>query len=135
MKASWFKKHGFNIADKNGMSVLLWKEFKTGVPKPQWNKKQKNPLATPEKDKVIITGFINGICPIGGINIEKMKKAVKSFRNQVVFNIIDTSEPEALAEWGLSDGIFINNKEITTGPPLTEDGIAKLIKKELKKMK
>jgi hypothetical protein len=37
-------------------------------------------------------------------------------------------------EWGISDAVFINDKEIRTGPPPSYDKIKKLIKKRVKKL-
>jgi hypothetical protein len=133
MRVSWFKKQGFKKADKNGISTLVWKKFKEDAPKPLWIKKQKNPLEKIDKKKVTITGFINGVCPVGAINIERVKKAIAGFDSNVTLNIIDTSEPNTIKEWGITDAVYINNKEITAGPPLTIEKIQKLVKKELDK--
>ncbi len=36
MKASWFKKHGYRKADRQGISVLLWKPFADEAQPPRW---------------------------------------------------------------------------------------------------
>ena len=36
MKASWFKKHGYRKADRQGISVLLWKPFTDDAKPPRW---------------------------------------------------------------------------------------------------
>lgn len=134
MKASWFKKRGFKTADKYNMMELLWKQFKENALEPKWNKTQKDPLETINKEKVTITGFINGVCPVGGINFERSKRAASNFKDKVVFREINTYEPDTIKEWGITDAVYINNKLITTGPPLTYKKINKLIKKEVKKL-
>ena len=40
MRASWFKKHGYKVVDKNGVMRLLWKPFNDAVPPPKFLKKR-----------------------------------------------------------------------------------------------
>ncbi len=134
MKASWYKKRGFKIADKQNMMILLWKQFKENAQEPKLIRKQKDPLNNIQKDKVIISAFINGVCPVGGLNYEKSKKAALSFKEKVEFREINTYEPEVIKEWGITDAVYINNNLITAGPLLSYKKILKLIKKEVKKL-
>ena len=43
MRASWFKKQGYKIADKEGVARLMWKPFNEKAEKPQWIKQKKKP--------------------------------------------------------------------------------------------
>jgi len=36
MKASWFKRHGYRKADRQGIAVLLWKPFTGDAQPPRW---------------------------------------------------------------------------------------------------
>ena len=74
------------------------------------------------------------MCPVGGLNYEKSKKAALSFKEKVEFREINTYEPEVIKEWGITDAVYINNNLITAGPPLSYKKILKLIKKEVKKL-
>jgi GNAT superfamily N-acetyltransferase len=41
MKASWFKKYGYNKADRDGIAVLVWKAFTDDASSPHWIKQKK----------------------------------------------------------------------------------------------
>jgi GNAT superfamily N-acetyltransferase len=132
MRARWFKKHGYRKVDRNGISVLLWKTFTDDAIAPRWIRAKKKPELVP--GKVIITALANGWCT--GINgmIERTKQICSEFGDKVIYREIDMSRREALHEWGLSDGLFVNDKNIYRGPPLTYDKIRKIIEKKVKKL-
>lgn len=132
MKASWFKKHGYKKADRDSMSLLVWKPFTEDVTPPHWIH-QKKPVPTiPEK--VTVTAFINGWCPAQNMVFERAKRASAEFGDKVVFQSIDTSDRDIFMDWGISDGIFVNGKRIAFGPPLSFDKIMKIISKQVKKL-
>ena len=54
MKASWFKKHGYEKADRQGIAVLLWKKFSEDARPPAWMKPGKPPEPVPGKVTVTI---------------------------------------------------------------------------------
>lgn len=131
MRAKWFKKQGYSKIDKQGMQILLWKSFTNDAIPPRWIKQKKKPKMI--KGKVIVTAFINGWCPAQNIVFERAKKAANEFGDKVIFEEINTMNRESFLEWGIFDGLFINNKQIKTGPPPSYDKIKKLIKKNIKK--
>ncbi|MFC2006948.1 GNAT family N-acetyltransferase, partial [Chloroflexota bacterium] len=63
MKASWFKKQGYNKVDKQGLlgPILLWKPFTDDAIPPKWIKQKKKPEMT--VGKVTVAAFLNGWCP------------------------------------------------------------------------
>jgi GNAT superfamily N-acetyltransferase len=132
MKASWFKKHGYSKVDKQGISVLLWKPFNASAVPPKWVKEQKKP----EKiaGKVTVTAFVNGWCQAQNMVYERAKRAAAEFGDKVVFREIDTSDRNTLLEWGISDALFIDDKEIRTGPPPSYEKIRKQIAKNVHKL-
>jgi GNAT superfamily N-acetyltransferase len=132
MKASWFKKHGYKKADKESMAVLLWKPFDKDAEPPKWMKQKKKPGTTP--GKVTVTSFVNGWCPSQNIVYERTKRAVAEFGDKVDFQEFDTLNRDVLLEWGIVDGLFIDGKEIETGPPPSYEEIMKLIQKRVKKI-
>ena len=132
MKAKWFKKQGYSKIDKQGMQSLLWKPFTEDVIPPKWIKKKKKPGKT--QGKVNVTAFINGWCPAQNIVFERAKKASKEFGDKVVFEEINTINREIFLEWGISDGLFIDGKEVRTGPPPSYEKIKKLIAKSVKRL-
>ena len=133
MKASWFKKQGYVKVDKQSISVLLWKPFSNDAIPPKWIRQRKKPEKIP--GKVSVTGFINGWCPTQNLVFERAKRAASEFGDKVVFTEIDTFNRETFLEWGIADALFIDEKEIRTGPPPSYEDIKKKIAKRVKKLK
>lgn len=132
MKASWFKKHGYTKVDKQGIQVLMWKPFNDDAIPPKWVKKKKKPKIIP--GKVLVTAFIKGWCPFQNIVFERAKKAATEFGDKVIFQEVNTFEKEVFLEWGISDALFINEKQIKTGPPPSYNKIKKKIARRIKKL-
>ena len=132
MKAAWFKKQGFKKTDKIGMQVLLWKPFTEDAEPPKWirEKKKTEKIA----GKVNVTAFLNGWCPAQNIVFERAKRASVEFGDEVEFKEIDTFDRNIFLEWGISDALFINGKQIRTGPPPSFEKIKKLIGKRVWKV-
>lgn len=133
MRASWFKKHGYVKADKNSVQVLLWKPFLENATPPRWVRQKKKPKTVVGKVKV--TSFHNGWCPGQNLVHERAKKAVLEFGDKILFEAIDTSKREAFIEWGITDALYIDNKNVRTGPPPSLEKIKKKIEKKVKKIK
>lgn len=132
MKASWFKKQGYKKADRDGLRLLVWKAFAEDASPPHWIHARK---AVPKKTgKVTVTAFINGWCPAQNIVFERAKRACGEFGDKVVFEKMDTSDRNAFLEWGISDGIFIDGKPISFGPPLSYEKIIKKISKKVERL-
>jgi len=134
MKASWFKKQGFKAVDKNGFlgEVLLWKPFDSEAVPPRLIKRRKKPVVTP--GKVTVTSFLNGWCPAQNIVFERAKRAADKFGSDVVVQHIDTFNRDNLLEWGISDALFIDGKQVRTGPPPSYEKIRKIIAGRVKKL-
>lgn len=132
MKAGWFKKQGYKKVDRDWIAVLLWKPFSSNVTPPKWVKRKKKPETMP--GKVTVTAFKNGWCPAQNLTCERAKRAVLEFGDKVIFNEIDTFDKNVFLEWGISDALFIDDKQIRTGPPLSYDKIRKKIEKKSKKV-
>jgi len=131
MKASWFRKQGYSKVDKNGMAILMWKSFDETALPPKWIKEKKKPEACSEKVSVVC--FKNGWCPAQNLTYERAKRASAEFGDKVEFREIDTFDRNVFLEWGISDALFIGNKQIRTGPPPTFKKIHKKIAKRVKK--
>ena len=132
MKASWFRRHGYKKADRDGLSLLVWKAFSDEASPPQWVKQKKSPPLT--AGKVTVTAFINGWCPAQNVVYERAKRACDEFGEQVSFNTIDTSVRETFEEWGIVDGVFIDGKRLSYGPPLPFEKIKRKIAKRVKRL-
>lgn len=135
MKASWFKKHGYKKVDKLGSimaQVLLWKTFSDDAVPPKWIKQRKKPEKI--KDKVIVTGFKNGWCPVQNLAFERAKRACEELGDKVEFREINTLDRNVLLDWGISDALYINNKSVRTGPPPSYQKIKRKIEKKVNKL-
>ena len=132
MKASWFKKYGYTKVDRQGIQVLVWKPFTDEAIPPKWIKQKKKPETI--SGRVTVTAFLNGWCPAQNLAFERAKRAATEFGDKVVFQGIDTSDREVFLEWGISDALFIDDKQVRTGPPPSYEKINKLIAKRVKRL-
>ncbi len=130
MRAAWFRRQGYQRVDRDGIQELLWKRFDEDAAPPRWIRQRKKPSAEPVK--VVVTCLKNGWCPAQNLSYERAKRAANELGNNVVFREIDTFNREVAAEWGISDALFVDGKQVRTGPPPTYDRIRKLIQKKLK---
>lgn len=133
MKASWFKKHGYRKADRQGMAVLLWKPFTEDARPPRWFPRKKQ-LPEPTPGKVNITAFSSGWCLAQNLTFERTRRAAAEFGDQVVFREIDTSSPEAVAKWGVADAVLVDGKNVQKGPPPSYEKIQAMIARRVKRL-
>jgi GNAT superfamily N-acetyltransferase len=131
MKASWFRRHGYRKADRQGIAVLLWKPFSDDAQLPRWRPRGKK-LPDPVPGKVNVTAFANGWCMGMNFSTERARRAASEFGDRVVYREIDTTEPAAVAEWGLSDALFVDGKEVRNGPPPSYEKIRSVIARRVK---
>ena len=113
------------------MAVLLWKPFTEDAVPPRWIREKKRPGKT--ASKVTVTSFFNGWCQVQNIVHERAKRASQEFGDAVVFQEIPTIERAALCDWGISDALFIDGKQVRTGPPPSYEAIRKKIGKQVKR--
>jgi GNAT superfamily N-acetyltransferase len=133
MKASWFKRRGYKRVDKDGMAALMWKPFTPDAVPPQWITERKRPRPVP--GRVTVTSFVNGWCMAQNLVYERAKRAVAEFGDKVELKEIDTSDPDVMNEWGIVDGLFVDGKQVRTGPPPSYEKIRKLIAKRVKRLR
>jgi hypothetical protein len=131
MRASWFKKQGYHVVDKDGMMRLLWKPFSSEAIPPAFIKQKKQPLQIP--GKVTVSLFLNGWCPAMNMSYERTKRAVSEFGNKIELIEYSTFDKYIQQEWGICDAIFINRKKLSTGPPPSYKKIRGIIEKQVRK--
>ena len=132
MKASWFKKQGYRKVNKQSVQELLWKPFTDVAAPPKWIRQQKTLERRPER--VTVTSFKNGWCPAQNLVYERAKRVTEAFDDRVVFEQIGTSDREIFLEWGISDALFTDGKEVRTGPPPSYGKVKRLIEKRVGKL-
>jgi len=133
MRAKWFKKQGYEVVDKDGVAVLMWKPFSSDASPPRWIRKKRGPDTVP--GKVAVTVFSNGWCPAQNIVAERARRAAAEFKDKVAFTEIDTSDRRTFLEYGISDSLFVDDKAVRTGPPPSYDKIRKLVMKRVRRLK
>jgi hypothetical protein len=106
---------GYKKADNQNMAVLLWKPFSGDASPPKWIREKKKPQKVP--GEVTVTAFLNGWCPAQNMVFERAKRAAAEFGDNVKFRDINTFDREVFAEWGIADALFIDDKQVRTGPP------------------
>ena len=130
MRASWFKKHGYTKVDKNGMMSLLWKPFAEDAAPPKWIREKKKPVKI--AGQVTVNAFKSGWCPAQNLVFERAKRAAAEFGDKVVFQEANTFDRNTFLEWGISDALFIDGKQVRTGPPPSFEKIRSKIARRVK---
>ncbi len=129
MRAAWFRRHGYRVVDSQGMMKLLWKPFRADAAAPSWVKIRKKPDL--QNGKVVVTSVINGWCPAQNLAHERARRAASELGPNVVFQQIDAFERNVGVEWGQSDALFVDGKQVRTGPPPSYEKVRKLISKRV----
>lgn len=134
MKASWFRKQGYATVDKLGFlgQVLLWKPFTNDAIPPTWVRQHRKPELTP--GKVTVTALLNGWCPAQNLVYERARRAAAEIGDRVVFRGIDTSDRLTFKDWGISDALFIDTRQVNNGPPPSYEKIRNAIAKKVSKI-
>jgi GNAT superfamily N-acetyltransferase len=133
MKASWFKRKGYKVADRAGISQLLWKPFAEDAEPPRFIRTKKTPGR--DIEKVNITIFRNGWCPVMNLVSERALRAAGEFGDSVNVTEYDTLDRQIVEEWGITDGLFIDGRKIRTGPPPSYEKIRRKVEKRVKRLK
>jgi GNAT superfamily N-acetyltransferase len=130
MKASWFRRKGYKVIDKSGIMRLLWKPFTDDAVPPKFIRPRK--LPGKGEGKVNVTIFRTGWCPVISLACERAIRASKEFGDKVSITEYDTLDKETVKEWGINDGLFIDGREVRTGPPPSFEKIRRKIEKKVR---
>lgn len=133
MKASWFRRHGYRAADRDGIASLLWKPFSPDAQPPRWIRRRKRPAGEP--GRVVVASFNSGWCMAQNLAHERAKRASAEAGGKVEFREYDTLDPAVFAEWGMADALFVDGRQVRTGPPPAFEKIRSLIEKRARKIR
>lgn len=133
MKSKWFKKNGYRHSDQTGMQELVQKNLVDSEYRAAWRREKKSPAPVDENGLLQVTTFMSGACTVTAIAYERLKKVIAGL--PVNSRLIDSSLPENLEEWGLSDQLFIGSKKVPIGPPPSQEKLRRILNRELRKMK
>ncbi len=131
-KASWFKQQGYRKTDRQGLAVLLWKPFVEDGQPPRWFPAGVKELE-PVPGEVNVTAFSSGWCLAQNLVYERAKRAAAELGEQVVLREIDTSERSAVGEWGMTDAMLVDGRDLQKGPPPSYDKVREAIAKRLRR--
>jgi GNAT superfamily N-acetyltransferase len=132
MRASWFKRKGYKVIDKSGITRLLWKPFNEKAMPPKFIRSKKKPAKGEEN--VNVTIFRNGWCQTCNIASERARRASLEFPGKINLQEFETTDKEIMREWGITDALFIDGKEMWIGPAPSFDKIRKNIERKVKKI-
>jgi predicted N-acetyltransferase YhbS len=133
MRASWFKRKGYKVVDKDGMMRLLWKPFREDAIPPAFIKQRKRPVLIP--GKVSVSLFLTGWCPAQNMVYERTKRAMSGYESNIQLNEYRTIDKDLQREWGIADAVFIDKKEVRSGPPTPYYKIRRLIERKVRMIK
>ncbi|HXK11171.1 MAG TPA: hypothetical protein VMT70_16105 [Vicinamibacteria bacterium] len=133
MKASWFRRHGYRSVDRIGIASLLFKPFAADAEPPRWFRRTAKPLDL-VPGRVNVTCFVNGWCTAGAVTAERARRIASEFGEKVAYREIDTAEHATVAEWGLADALFVDGKQVMTGPPLSPERLRRIVGKRVKRL-
>jgi GNAT superfamily N-acetyltransferase len=131
MKASWFKKHGYQGVDRNGPRELVWKPFVADAEAPRWIKEQ--PVRIGRSDKVEVTAYLSGWCPANNLVYERARRAAEEFGSQVHFTTIDTNDRATLLDCGHSDAVFVDGRPLQRGAPPSYRTVRRKIARQVRR--
>jgi hypothetical protein len=82
----------------------------------------------------VVTGLLSGWCPAMSLVHERARRAAAELGPAVEFREVRTDDRAAFLEWGMSDALFIDGKELRSGPPPKYARIRGKIARKLKKL-
>jgi GNAT superfamily N-acetyltransferase len=126
MRASFYRRHGYRTADRSGIASLVWKPFVPDARPPRWFRRTAKPLSL-LSGRVNVTCFVSGWCTAGCVTAERARRVAGEFGDKVAFHEVDVSERAAIAEWGLGDALFVDRKQVMTGPPMSPERLRRML--------
>jgi lipoprotein signal peptidase/GNAT superfamily N-acetyltransferase len=115
MRARWFRKHGYRPVERDGMAMLVWKPFEGGAEPPRWVRPRRP--VEPGRARVQVTAFVSGWCPALNLAAERARRAALTLEGAVDFELVNTRPPEVRDAWGIADGVFVDGRRLSFGPP------------------
>ncbi len=126
---SWYEHRGYRRVDRQGPEVLVWKPFSDGAVPPRWMRQRKRPIPVP--GRVVVTAFVPGWCPSGADNARIARRAAAGL-SDVVVQTVDTSDRDTFLEWGIDQGIWIDDEPFRPyGPPFGVEELRQTVQRKL----
>lgn len=88
----------------------------------------RDPEVPPLADgKIALTCFDGGWCTLQNANCARARRAAEAAGDSVIFRRVDTVDHEARERWRQDYGIYLDTKQIGTGPPLSQEKVQRRI--------
>lgn len=117
---SFYEHMGYSRVDKDGMAVLVWKLFTETASPPKFLRQTRRPVGDP--GRISVVAFVNGWCTGACENCVTAREAVEGLEEIVDYRDIDTTDPEVLTAWGISDGLYVEGEPYRPyEPPWTSE--------------
>ena len=119
---SFYEHMGYSRVDKDGMAVLVWKPFREGASPPRFMRQARRPASG--SDRISVTFFLNGWCTGACAQCLTAREAVEGLEETVDYHEVDTSDPDTLRSWGISDGLYVEGEPYRPyEPPWTSESL------------
>ena len=83
---------------------------------------------------MVVTGCLSGWCPAQNLAFERARRAAAGFGDRVVVREVDTLDRANLLAWGESEALWVDGRQVATGPPPTEAKLARLIARRVRRL-
>jgi GNAT superfamily N-acetyltransferase len=108
MRARWFRKHGYRPVERDGMAMLVWKPFVADAEPPRWVRPRRARRARTER-------------------------AARALEGAVDFELVNTRPPAVRDAWGIADGVFVDGRRLTHGPPPSYQRVVRTIERAVRR--
>jgi len=132
MPFSFFKKLGYQEADRRDNEVIMLKTF-APVDPPRFV--DFSPTTELVPGKVVVDAFWQSICPTPIEEMQNIKKVCAEFGERVILHAINTTDPKNRSQYPVSRALFINGARITFEDVGSPEEIREAIGKELESIR
>jgi hypothetical protein len=73
-------------------------------------------------------------CTAGNLTAVRARRAAAEFGEQVAFREIDTSERTEAVAWGQTDALYVDGRQMRTGPPPSYEKVRKVIARRVRRL-
>lgn len=121
MPASFFERHGYVEAHRQGSAALLWKRFepRTEPPRPL----QPRYVFEPVLGKVAVDLFWQTFCETSWIEAQRVREVATEFGDAVVLREYPSDDRAVLLRYQVPRAIYVNGRQIDWGYEAPREGI------------
>lgn len=127
MPRTFFEGLGFEVADRRGMELVLWKPSAQDAQPPRLLGASYR--FKPTRGKVVVDLFWNRFCLTSEIEAERVRAVTGEFGDAVELCEHDSSDPAVLREYQIPRAIFVQGEQVTWGYEAPRDGLREAIQR------